>query len=80
MHCQCKFELDFYIPDRRLAVQVAYDLSSAETLRREIKALDLAAERLPIDQALIITYNTLDTLKIKKLTVEVLPTWRWVYN
>ncbi len=71
------FELDFYIPEQKLAIQVAYDLTETDTMQRELKAFEHFSKKFHIDKAVIITYNTFDELKSNHLKITVLPFWYW---
>ncbi len=71
-------EVDFYIPDEDFAIQVAYNLSDMETLKRETEALVTLHKAFPLKKALIITYNEKDTLEVHGLSIDVVPIWKWL--
>jgi len=74
-------EVDFYVPDAHIAIQVCYDLdNSAGTFDREVKALIKITEVLECRQLLIITRDTEKTLEINGRNIEVIPVWRWLLN
>lgn len=72
-------EVDFYVPEDGLAIQVSYDISkSTETWGREVEALKRLPEALDCRQRLIITYDEEDEIETGKGTIKVLPYWKWV--
>ncbi|WP_455624593.1 ATP-binding protein [Parabacteroides sp.] len=72
-------EVDFYIPEESMAIQVCYNLDNSDgTLDREVKALLKISEVLECDKPLIITRDTERSLKINGKTIEVIPIWKWL--
>lgn len=72
-------EVDFYVPETGLAIQVSYSVNKdAETYRRETNALLKFMKQFEIKRALIITYNESDKLTIDDYHIEVLPVWKWL--
>ena len=55
-HYNHEIEVDFYIPDQEMAIQVCYSLDQ-NAYDREIKGLLKMEERLPIKQRLIVTFD-----------------------
>ena len=49
------YEVDFYIPDDELAIQVCYSLHDEETRKRETEALQKLPNRLSCKRRLILT-------------------------
>ena len=72
------FEVDFYIPDDELAIQVSYSLRDEDTKKRETEALQKLRNRLPCRRRLILTYDEEDTISDKQGTIEVMPVWKWI--
>jgi predicted AAA+ superfamily ATPase len=76
-----KIEVDFYVPDAGMAIQVCYDLdNSAGTFDREVKALLKITEILECCHLLIITRDTERMLEINGKKIEVIPVWKWLLN
>ena len=74
-------EVDFYIPDAGMAIQVCYDLdNSAGTFDREVKSLLKITEVLECRHLFIITRDTERMLEIKGRKIEVIPVWKWLLN
>ena len=71
-------EIDFYIPEYELAIQVAYSIADPETLQREKGALEKFPNVHPCSRRIIITYDEEDTLTDKHGTIEVIPCWKWM--
>ncbi|MBR2369266.1 MAG: ATP-binding protein [Paludibacteraceae bacterium] len=72
------FEVDFYIPEDNLAIQVCYSLSDEETLQRELNALRKLPKRLDCNRRLIITFDEETSLTDEYGTIEVIPAWKWL--
>jgi len=73
-------EVDFYIPVKKWAIQVAYNLSDPDTLKRETTALLKISRFLPADSLTIITYDEEQTLEIEDKLIEVIPVWKWLMS
>ncbi len=56
------YEVDFYVPDDELAVQVSYTLRDEETRKREIDALQKLPKRLPCKRRMVLTYDEEGTI------------------
>lgn len=73
-----KSEVDFYVPEERLAVQVSYSISDPETRKREVDGIISFAKFQNIDNLLIITKEEEDTIIIDGKTIQVIPLWKWL--
>jgi len=74
-------EVDFYIPEDNIAIQVCYNLdNSDDTFNREVKALLKITEVLACNKLLIITRDTERTLDINGRTIEIIPVWKFLLN
>jgi predicted AAA+ superfamily ATPase len=71
-------EVDFYVPDVQLAVQVCYNLQDMETRAREIKALSKMAQQVEVREMVIITKNEDENIVDEELNVKVIPVWKWL--
>ena len=73
-------EVDFLVTDRlskrRRLIQVAWDISSEETLRRELKAITTAGHETGISDLTIVTLD--DEREIEG--VSIVPVWKWSMN
>ena len=72
------YEVDFYIPDDELAIQVCYSLHDEETLDRERTALTRFAKRIACRRRIILTFDEETAFTDEYGTIEVLPCWKWM--
>ena len=75
-------EVDFYIPEENLLIQVSYDISDTETFKRETKALRKAMKHFQIDEGLIITKDasslSTETLDVNEGKLFIKSAWEWL--
>lgn len=77
-YLQHNIEVDFYVPEENLAVQVSYKLNDENTIKRETNALAKLHQLHPLEKALIITKDEEKTITINDLTIEFIPVWKWL--
>ena len=76
-----EIEVDFYIPEEGLAIQVCHTLDEGgETWEREVNALSQLSKVLTCRRRLIITRDTERQLEIEGQTIEILPVWKWLLS
>ena len=74
---QTGVDIDFYIPEDRTAIQVAYSLAEAE--EREVKSLLSFAERTGLDHRLVIvTLEEERVIEKDGYTIEVMPIYKFL--
>lgn len=74
-------EVDFYLPDRAIAIQVSYSINlSTDTFKREVNALVKLSKVLDCKRLLILTYDEEDIIEQNGYKIEVLPVWKWLLN
>ena len=72
-------EVDFYIPDAALGIQVSYNPHKTdETWQRESTALIKFTKVLDCQRLLILSYDTEETVEVNGKTIEVMPVWKWL--
>ena len=72
-------EVDFYIPDQALAIQVSYNPhATLDTWTRETNALCKLAARLECRRLLILTFEEENVVEINGHSIEVVPVWKWL--
>lgn len=71
-------EVDFYVTEVQLAVQVCYSLQDAETRKREINALLKMSKRIDVKRWIIITKDEEETISEQGINIEVIPAWKWL--
>ncbi len=71
-------EVDFYVPEEEMAIQVSYRLSASDsTYEREVSALQKLPTILPCHQRLVITYDEELTITDDWGEIQALPYWKW---
>ncbi|MDR1129349.1 MAG: ATP-binding protein [Prevotellaceae bacterium] len=75
---QDNIEVDFFLPEQRMAIQVCYSLDDIETRKREINALLQISKRWEISEFLIITKNKEEIISIEGIEIRVIPIWKWL--
>ena len=75
-HDNC--EVDFYIPEVELAMQVCYSLHNQDTRKRETEALQKISKRLPCKRRIVLTYDEEETITDQHGIIEVIPAWKWL--
>ena len=74
-------EVDFYIPDDELAIQVSYSIEESDmTEKREVEALKKLPKALSCKRRLIITYDEEKTIEDEYGVIEVIPCWKWLIS
>ncbi len=74
-------EIDFFIPEEGLAIQVSYDISKlTETFDRETKAFVNLSKFLDVRKCLIITYSNEDHVVIEGIKIDIVPYWKWTLS
>ena len=71
-------EVDFYVPEDGLAIQVAYSLNDEQTKEREVTALAKLPNVHPCSRRIIITYDEETIFTDLHGTIEVIPCWKWM--
>ena len=71
-------EVDFYVPEDELAIQVSYSITDPETKKREKEPLEKLPNVHPCRRRIIITYDEEATLTDKHGRIEVIPCWKWL--
>lgn len=73
-----KAEVDFYVPEQSLAVQVSYSISDAETRKREVAGLMAIANYLNARDLVIVTKDDEETINVMGKKIDVIPLWKWL--
>lgn len=71
-------EIDFVVPEARLAIQVSYSIADETTRNREKTPLLNIARTHPDWRLLIITFEEKETIAEGTSMIEVLPIWKWL--
>lgn len=74
-----KVEVDFYVPEESLAIQVSYSIAqSSATYEREVNALKKLPGVLSCKRRLILTNDESDKIEDNFGIIEVMPVWKWL--
>lgn len=73
-------EVDFYVPDEKLAIQASFRMSEEATLEREIKALVALHGLYETQRNLIITYEDEVIMERDGIKIEIIPVWKWLLD
>jgi hypothetical protein len=76
-------EVDFVTRNKKginTAIQVCFSLENISTKEREIKGLIAFHSALRTKRHIIITDSEEDKIKTAKLTIEVIPAWKWLLS
>lgn len=71
-------EVDFYVPEEELAIQVSYSISDDTTRTREVDALTKFPNKYPCRHRIILTYEEEETITDNYGKIEVIPCWKWL--
>lgn len=72
------YEVDFYIPEKKWAIQVCYSLKDIDTRKREIAALAKLPKVLECERRTIFTFDEEQTIEDEYGSIEVVPSWKWL--
>lgn len=72
------YEVDFYIPEKKWAIQVCYSLKDIDTRKREIAALTKLPKVLECERRTIFTFDEEQTIEDEYGSIKVVPTWKWL--
>ena len=71
-------EIDFCVPESRLAIQVSCDLTGPDTYEREVGGLEKFLTANPDYRGIIISRETETRITGKSTEITVLPVWKWL--
>jgi len=74
-------EVDFLVRQnnkQKSIMQVSWRIDNEKTKQREVQNLLLAMEELRLSDSLLLTYDTVDTIKIDNKTIIVKPIYQWL--
>lgn len=73
-----KTEVDFYIPEKEILIQVSYNINNPETANREVKGLRAAMKEFYIKTSWIITFDETREIEVQEWIINVFPAWQWI--
>ena len=80
------YEVDFFIPEAAILVQVSYDISDPETKERELRSLieakaELEAKKkFKIKKLLLVNFDLSALEKIAKTAIEIIPAYEFLLS
>lgn len=77
-YLKSKSEVDFYIPEKQLLIQVCYKINMVETEKREVDALMSAAQKVDTKEMLVITLDTEKVQDVNGFQIIFVPVWKWL--
>ncbi|MBR0093395.1 MAG: ATP-binding protein [Lachnospiraceae bacterium] len=76
---ESNIEVDFYVPDEKLAIQVSHHaLDDEDTKERELHAFEKLRNHLQDVRCLLITNSEEAEIVYHNTRVEVVPVWKWL--
>lgn len=74
-----KVEVDFYVPEDELAIQVTYSMTqSPDTFDREVNALKKLPNVLPCRRRLVLTNDESGRVQDEYGGIDIMPVWKWL--
>jgi hypothetical protein len=73
-------EVDFYVPEAQMAVQVCYSTADEATLEREVGALLKVQSRLQCQRNVVVTYEEERRIQRDGVEIELIPAWKFLLN
>lgn len=71
-------EVDFFVLEKQLAIQVSYSIKNIETRKREMIALLKMAKHINVSDMLILTKDEEDIIEDGGYRIKVIPVWKWL--
>lgn len=71
-------DIDFYVPDKGLAVQVAYSIEGQARAREIDSLVKLAAVQDDMHRFVIVTKQESEVIEAGGITIEVIPAWKFL--
>jgi len=72
------YEVDFYVPEQKWAIQVSYSLNDGDTRKREVGALSKLPKVLECERRTIFTFDEEESIEDEYGRIEVVPAWKWL--
>ena len=71
-------EVDFVVPEEKLAVQVSYSMADADTFKRETDAMIKLDSVLSISKMIVVTMEEESFVEKDGYHIEFVPLWKWL--
>lgn len=73
-----EWEIDFYLPSSKRAIQVSYSIQDEATKMREVNAIKAFHKRYGLNEAEIVTYSEEGLIEIDNIYIKVIPLLKWI--
>jgi len=71
-------EVDFYVPNEGLGIQVSYSIRDYGTRERETGALIKMSKAFHLRRMMIITMDEEENIPVGDTVIEIVPVWKWL--
>lgn len=71
-------EVDFVVPEEKLAIQVSYSMEDVDTLKRETDGLIKLASVQDIHRMIVVTKDEEGIVEKDDCRIELIPLWKWL--
>ncbi len=75
---KAKQEIDFFVPEEKLLINVSYAIDDHTTLKRKINALLEGMKYFGIDEACLITAKRDENIEVDGKKILIKPLWKWM--
>ena len=73
-----KTEVDFFIPEESMAIQVSYSIADQDTCKRETAALLALADYQNVQHLMIVTKDEEEMIEENEKVISAIPLWKWL--
>ena len=73
-------EVDFYLPETQVLIQVTYNMENQDTREREVRALREAFKEVKVKKALILSDTNEDSLVVDEKVIEIRSVSEWLLD
>lgn len=73
-------EVDFVVPEEKLAVQVSYSMADADTFKRETDSMIKLDSVLSISKMIVVTMEEESFVEKDGYHIELVPLWKWLLS
>lgn len=74
------YEVDFYVPNQRLLIQVSQHLDNPVTREREFRAIESAVQHIKVEQVLVLSENNEAPVKVGGIPVQIRSIADWLLD
>ncbi len=75
-----EWEIDFYLPESKKAIQVSYSIHDEMTKERELGAIKAFHSKYGLKEAEIVTYSEEGVIESDGLTIRIIPLLKWLFE